>query len=80
MLVDKDDLNRVLQRWSEPVQLCKAVLGKVIPPDNCTVAPCAVVTMSLDPKALAVVLDELAEHGDARVEGDDEGDCRKRSA
>lgn len=74
MLIDENDLNRVLQRRSEPIELGKAVLGEVVPSHDCTMPPRSIVPVSFDPKSLAVVVDELAEHSYARVEGDDEGD------
>jgi hypothetical protein len=80
VLIDEDDLDLALEPGAEVVQVRKAVLGEVVATDDGAVPAPAVKDMLLDPKALAVVLDELAEDGDAVLERNDEGDCVRASA
>jgi hypothetical protein len=73
-LVDEDNLNRSLERWSQTVEVGVGVLGDGSAPNDGSRALAAVVAASLESETSTVVLDELAKDGYASLEGYDERD------
>ena len=80
MLIDKNDLDRTLQRGTESIQRSVRIRRKIVPSNDGLVSSLSIVDVSFDSKSFSVVLNTLPEDGDSRFERNDERNYTKRQS